>query len=440
MSSNILVVDDNDLNVELIVQLIEDYTSKNDININIFIANNGQEAIDICNALNIDVIFMDIMMPIMDGREATKIIKQQHPKTMIIVVSALGNESEQKEMLLNGAEDYITKPIVASVFKSRLNNYIQLANAKHSIHNSSKAKNLFTSKVYSYHMNFNIESEDQLAEFWEAMLIRLNFQEQVEHINNFVRFIFNIGTLQLKQKFKFSIIVEESAEKFYFTINNIQLIGRDRFVELIKTYFTDSVYECKDNKVTFALNKCSSEDTCNVEDTETSKDTKHQELKTKEPISYASKTQELSTYDILDPNDLAEFEEYLININSIVLLMENSTLEDEEIADLCNYFNSIASILSVSNDIYVISDSLRELSNSIAENSVYFNENASMLFEFTRAFVNDLSFWKTKIFYEGAPSVDFLNDSITTNANMLNALLKPEDTAATEDLDDIFDF
>ena len=120
--------------------------------------------------------------------------------------------------------------------------------------------------------------------------------------------------------------------------------------------------------------------------------------------------------------------------------MKNSTLDMDEIDDLCNYLRLIASLLSISNEVYVISNSLNSLSDSISNNASYFSENSEMLFEFTSAFVNDLLFWKTKIFYEGAPSVDFLNDSISTNANMLNALLNPEQVSSDEDLDDIFDF
>lgn len=438
LKSNILIVDDNDLNVELILQLAESYEKEKGSSINILTAINGQEAVDICNKEDVDIIFMDLMMPVMDGSEATKIIKKQHPKIMIIVVSALGDEAQQKEMLLNGAEDYIIKPLVASVFKKRLHNYIQLFQNRNHISSTPKARNLFTSKVYNYHMNFNIESEEHLAEFWEAMLIRLDFQHKIEYISDFVRFMFGLGTIQIQHKFKFTIIIEEDLNNFYFTVDNIKLIGCERVEGLINKHFNNAVYECNDNNLTFLLEKRSVE-TISIEPVTTAQITETVKVDVPETVTHVEKVERIQTYDIIDEEDLLNFEEYMIKINSIVLLMENSNLDNEEIEEMCNYLDLIASILSVPNDTYVIANSLNELTASISENMDYFNENSSMLFEFTRAFINDLSFWKTKIFYEGAPSVDFLNDSITTNANMLNALLKPEDSS-DESIDDIFDF
>jgi len=438
MPKNILVVDDSDLNIELIIQLIEMYSKEKDCLIDIFRAGNGKEAVEVCAKESIDLVFMDYMMPIMDGNEATKIIKHKYPNIMVIVVSAVGDEKQQKEMLHNGAEDYVVKPLTASVFKSRLHNYIQLVQHRNHIGSIAKPQNLVTSKIYNYYMDFGIHSEEDLSEFWEAMLIRFNFQHQIEYLSDFVRFLYSLGTLQLQQKFKFNITIEEDFEKFYFTLNNILLIGRERVDLLIKKYLANSIYVCQDNKLTFSLKKQMLEKSTSIsptlsvalEDKPSPKDA---------IISVSALEEDTQIYDILDPEELASLEEYLVKIHSIILLMESSNLDIEEIENLCTYFNSMANLLSLSNDTYVISNSLRDLSNAITENINYFEENSSMLFEFTNAFVNDLLFWKTKIFYEGAPSVDFLNDSITSNANMLNALLKPEGDEV-EDLDSIFDF
>ena len=120
MAKNILIVDDNEVNIDVTSELIESFAKEKGYDLSILSASNGKEAVEICDKQDIDIIFMDLMMPLMDGSEATKIIKQKNPKVMIIVVSAVGVEDKQKEMLLNGAEDYIIKPLVASVFKSRV--------------------------------------------------------------------------------------------------------------------------------------------------------------------------------------------------------------------------------------------------------------------------------------------------------------------------------
>lgn len=446
MKRNILVAEDNDVNLELISLLIEQYSEEKNVEINLLTASNGQEAVDICSSEPVDIIFMDLMMPVMNGNEATKLIKKSHPKVMIIVISAFGDEAKQKEMLLNGAEDYMIKPVNASLFKSRLHNYLHLIQTRNHISNTPKARNLFTSKVYKYHMDFFVSSEADLSEFWEAILIRLDFQRHIDQLSDFVRFIYRLGTLQLQQKFQFHIYIEEDVDNFFFTLDNVKLLGCEKINRLIEDHYTEAVYICKGNTLSFVLPKAPLEELVvpivSVPESNAPAQPAVQEVKTEVNIELftTNKDEELYTFDLLDNDELEDFEAYLLKLRSLILLMENSSLESSDIDELCHCFDEMASILSISNDTYVLSHSLRQLSDAIMQNREYFKESSEQLFDFVNAFMNDLIFWKTKIFYDGAPSVDFLNDSITTNANMLNALLQPESNAQEEDLEDIFDF
>lgn len=438
MNKTILVVDDNEVNLELISLLIQQYSKEKGIGLDLLIAENGQEAVDICSAQSIDIIFMDLMMPTMNGNEATKIIKTNHPRIMVIIISALGAEEKQKEALRNGAEDYMTKPVNGPLFKSRLHNYLQLIQTRNHISHSPKARNLFTSKVYNYHMDFFIRNEADLSEFWEALLIRLDFQRHIDKLSDFVRFIYRFSTLQLNQNFQFHILVEEDEGNFYFTLDSIQLLGCEKVNSITSKYYNEGIYLCKDNLLSFVLVKSILE--------ETSVRLKEEIIEKEVPVvpvvlDYLTTEQELCTFDILEPDELEDLEEHILKLRTLILLMENSDLEPSDIQSLCYGFNEMASILSIPNDTYVLSNALHEVASAISNNEQYFKESSGQLFDFVNAFMNDLIFWKTKIFYDGAPSVTFLNDSITTNANMLNALLQPELNEPTEeDLGDIFDF
>ena len=79
---------------------------------NLLRANNGQEAVKMVESHpEIDAILMDVKMPIMDGLEATRIIKAAHPDLPIIVQTAYAMLEDKEEVFQAGANDYITKPI-----------------------------------------------------------------------------------------------------------------------------------------------------------------------------------------------------------------------------------------------------------------------------------------------------------------------------------------
>ena len=72
-------------------------------------ARNGKEALDICASRQIDVVLMDIMMPEMNGVEATRAIRNQHPDVRVLAVTINDEPRFIKEVLQAGASGYILK-------------------------------------------------------------------------------------------------------------------------------------------------------------------------------------------------------------------------------------------------------------------------------------------------------------------------------------------
>ncbi len=101
----ILVAEDN-----LINQQVAKATFKN-LGFEIDMAKNGNDAIAKINDNNYDVIFMDIMMPELDGMEATKKLRKQNHNLPIIALTADINKEVQDKMKEIGMNDYIAKPI-----------------------------------------------------------------------------------------------------------------------------------------------------------------------------------------------------------------------------------------------------------------------------------------------------------------------------------------
>ena len=96
-----------------------------DLNFNILRASNGQEAVDrVMSGEKIDLILMDIKMPVMNGFEASMRIKKSHPHIPIIAQTAYAHESDKNKAFECGCDAYIIKPIrkdvILSVIKEKL--------------------------------------------------------------------------------------------------------------------------------------------------------------------------------------------------------------------------------------------------------------------------------------------------------------------------------
>lgn len=100
---NILVVDDE----KLIRDVIKEYLIQEKYNV--YEAGNGQEAIDIARDKNIDLVILDIMMPIMDGYKACEKIKEIK-ELPIIMLSARQEEQDKLLGFKLGVDDYVSKP------------------------------------------------------------------------------------------------------------------------------------------------------------------------------------------------------------------------------------------------------------------------------------------------------------------------------------------
>lgn len=88
----------------------------------VFYATNGQEAIDLYNENIPDIVLMDVVMPVVDGIQATRVIKQKKTQKWIplIMMTALSSDESLIEGLEAGADDYMIKPINFEVLEARM--------------------------------------------------------------------------------------------------------------------------------------------------------------------------------------------------------------------------------------------------------------------------------------------------------------------------------
>ncbi len=74
-------------------------------------AANGKEAVDLYPRSTPDIVFMDLMMPEMEGTEAVKRIMEIDRKATIVVISSIGHDDIVKQALSLGAKQFLTKPV-----------------------------------------------------------------------------------------------------------------------------------------------------------------------------------------------------------------------------------------------------------------------------------------------------------------------------------------
>lgn len=118
----VMVVDDYPINLELATEMLRIMECDVDM------AEDGQEAIDLCKNNNYAVIFMDIQMPKIDGYTATKMIREMEgddKHTVIVAITANALQGDREKCLDAGMDDYISKPIQGENIEKILQKYVK---------------------------------------------------------------------------------------------------------------------------------------------------------------------------------------------------------------------------------------------------------------------------------------------------------------------------
>jgi CheY-like chemotaxis protein len=119
-NKTIIIAEDNEMNYYLMQAMLSG------LGLNILHAWDGSEVFDMCKKNSeIDLVLMDIKMPVMDGFEATRNIKKMRPELPVIAQTAYALAGDPDRIIAAGFDAYIPKPIKKDKLLSLLNSYIK---------------------------------------------------------------------------------------------------------------------------------------------------------------------------------------------------------------------------------------------------------------------------------------------------------------------------
>ena len=116
---NILIAEDEEINFLFLEILLKNEV---DLHCSIIHAKNGEEAVAICRKNpEIDFVLMDLKMPVMDGFEAIKLIKEFRPELPIVAQTAFSSAEDKERVFAAGFNDFLSKPIGQEALREVIN-------------------------------------------------------------------------------------------------------------------------------------------------------------------------------------------------------------------------------------------------------------------------------------------------------------------------------
>lgn len=206
-------IEDNRIILKNILNKIED--------VKVFEAINGREAVDIVQREAIDIVLTDIIMPELDGIEASKQIRQINPDIIIIAVTAVSDPQVDSAMQALGASAYIIKPIDRNVVGIKIRNFIEQARVRKEkmLFKNSSVINLFSDRLRCYKTYFHIRTEDEIMDFGTWLI---EFYNRVKStptfsFNRMLDVLYKMLYLKIREEQVMIVVAEEDFECLYLT-------------------------------------------------------------------------------------------------------------------------------------------------------------------------------------------------------------------------------
>ena len=450
---NILLVDDDKNNRFTLELLLEDIDG-----VKISEACNGEEAVRLCKDKKYNLIFMDIMMPVMDGITATREIKKISKSTMIIALSALEDKESKHKMLKAGAEDYIEKPINAELFLQRTKNYLNILNLRNIKIKNINAINPFTASVYDRLLVFKIKDESSLVQFWDYFLQKKIYN--CTNLSDYIRVIYGLGLWLMQHNEQITIYIEESDKKLYIIVDSLFFLRKDIAQNIIKRHLSNVLFKIENNILSFELEKTNcvcgesfKEENQEIVEEKITKVEETQETITSKPSVKIQTTVDKSEIDSMHYSDAQKTsaKDFLKDFEVDSYVMDDLVENEKDMQNLFSYdaklsedileatikvFLQYGHVLNETiefKDIAYSMESLTTVLNNVDIDALD-DSKKSILRSYIEGIEADLSSWREHIFVlQDTPDIHYLDASLLDNCAEIERFILSDSEDEDED-------
>jgi CheY-like chemotaxis protein len=208
-------IEDNRMLLQAICRKMEGFEIKE--------ACDGIEAVEMVEQWRPHIILIDVMMPRMDGFQASKIIKERYPQTIIMALTATVDPNMEKNMASIGVASYIHKPVDKELIRFKLQNFAALLHSREGEFKHiflKEALNPFSLDIRHFKTIFTISDAESVMDFGNWIVIRHDETLNVpcRRMDIALELFYELMRQGIRQSGSMNIVVEENYEELFVTM------------------------------------------------------------------------------------------------------------------------------------------------------------------------------------------------------------------------------
>jgi len=414
---------------------------------------------------------MDVMMPRLDGFQASKIIKSRYPETIIMAVTAVIDPQMEAHMAAIGIAAYLHKPIDKELIRFKLQSFGAFLRSKDGIHSklsTKEALNPFSSDIRHFKTLFDINDAEGMMDFGVWILSRCedHFAVSCSKVDPMIELFYELMRQGIKEDDRVSIIIEESFEDVFITMKfDYPVMLKPKMEEMVKDLQPNCIIRNNIACIRLAINeqniKPLPEQQCSVENPPKLSKPEiipitpiHEPIVEKETRNIDPQEQEMLRQSFVLKTTAADYVreiggDVLDEIRDLVSLDEEwiqslHTLENDPTVDnirqftdgvLGIYVKAINNLFEFTALAYALS-SLGTFMKEHSESIITDSTKLKMLVMLTEHLGSDLTSWREHIFsLQDAADIHYLDSSFFSSCMQIEQIVGNKDIGTDDDND-----